>query len=402
MDRIYDAVLREHLANHRQMLFLSGPRQVGKTTIAQTAPRPRGRHRYFNWDVPEDRAMVLGGLTRIAAACRLDEVGEDPAILVFDEIHKYPRWKGWLKGLFDAYQTRCRIVATGSARLDLYRRSGESLAGRYFAWRVHPLSLREIKDAAVSSSLIRPPVPCSQTEWESLMRFGGFPEPYLKRSDSFRRQWQRTREEMILRQDVRDLTSIREMTQLELLHVSLREQAGGLVNYTHLASRLQASVDSVRRWCDTLAAFYLVFFVRPWSRNVARSLLKEPKVYLWDWSRIEDPGRRYENLVASHLLKAVHFWTDAGLGDFSLHFLRDKEKREVDFLVARDREPWFLVEAKLGAGGALSPALGHFARQLNVRHAFEAAANLDYVDRDVFTEKSPVRVPARTLLAQLV
>lgn len=402
VDRLYDAVLEEHLAHHRQMLFLSGPRQVGMTTVARTSERSKKFSYYFNWDVPEDRAIVLGGLERIRAHCGLDEISEQPRLLILDEIHKYPRWKSWLKGLFDAFQDRCRILATGSARLDVYRRGGDSLSGRYFSWRIHPLSVREIWDPSPPPDLHRPPVSISEDAWEGLLRWGGFPEPFLKGSDSFWRRWRRTREEMVLRQDIRDLTSIRELTQLELLATALRERAGGLVNYSHLANHLQASVDSIRRWCETLAGFYSVFFLRPWSRNVTRSLLKEPKVYLWDWSVIEDPGRRFENLVASHLLKAVHFWTDAGLGDFSLHFVRDKEKREVDFLVVRDRRPWLLVEAKLSASGPLSPALEVFRRQLQTPHAFEVVADLEYVDRDLFEERTPLRVPAKTLLSQLV
>ena len=198
------------------------------------------------------------------------------------------------------------------------------------------------------------------------------------------------------------LTAIREITQIQLLALMLQERAAQLINHSALSNRVQVSLDTVLRWCDTLDAFYYCFFVRPYSRNVTRSLIKEPKVYLWDWSLAEDPGARWENLVASHLFKAVQFWNDSGRGDFALHFLRDKEQREVDFLVVRDRKPWFLVEVKTSDHEGLSPSLRHFQEQLKAPHAFQVIALMEYIDLDCFQERGPIKVPLATFLSQLV
>jgi predicted AAA+ superfamily ATPase len=160
-------------------------------------------------------------------------------------------------------------------------------------------------------------------------------------------------------------------------------------------------VDTIRRWVEVLKSFYYCFSLQPWSKNIARSLLKEPKLYLWDWSLIEDEGHRHENLVASHLLKAIHFWTDQGLGDFGLHYLRTKDQHEVDFLVTKDKEPWFLVEVKTKAKG-LSSALFRFQEETKAPHAFQLAFDLPFVAKNCFEEKGPILVPAQTFLSQLI
>jgi len=174
------------------------------------------------------------------------------------------------------------------------------------------------------------------------------------------------------------------------------------MNYSSLAKNTQVSVDTARRWVSALESLYYCFTLRPWSVNVPKSLRKQPKVYLWDWSVIRDPGARRENLVAAHLLKAVHWWTDTGLGTYALFYLRDKAKREVDFLVTRDRRPWFMVEVKSSSATSISPSLHYFTETLGVSHAFQLTFDLEYQDVDCFSVRKPVIVSAESFLSQLV
>jgi uncharacterized protein len=198
---------------------------------------------------------------------------------------------------------------------------------------------------------------------------GGFPEPYVRDDSRFSLRWQRMRAEQLVRGDVRDLTRIQELDQLALLVRLLASRSGAQLNYSALANEVRTSIDTVRRWIDALSALYHGFIVRPWFRNVARSLRKEPKWYLRDWSTVVDPGARSETFIACHLLKAVQVWEDLGLGSFQLYYLRDKDQREADFLVVRDDKPWFVVEVKTGED-RLSPTLAHFQSQIGAKHAF--------------------------------
>jgi hypothetical protein len=400
MKRIYEAALAEHLGSLRQMVFLTGPRQVGKTTVGLALVDPG---RYVNWDKQSDRAVILKGPDAAATLLQLNQLSETPPVAVFDEIHKYAKWKNFLKGFFDEYGSRLRIIVTGSSRLDLYRRGGDSLMGRYFPYRMHPLSVAELERVNFSETGIQPPQKPAPDALPHLLHYGGFPEPFLKADKRFSTRWKRLRGEQLVREDIRDLTRIQEIGQLEMLMDALVSQAGQLVNYSTLAGRINTSVDTIRRWLKALQSFYFCFEVRPWSRNVAKSLRKQPKVYLWDWSLVSEVGgARYENLVASHLLKSVHWWTDRGLGNFGLYFLRDKAGREVDFLVVKDNMPWFLVEAKTSSARDIHPALAHFQHQTGARHAFQVVFQLPYVARNCFEFGAPVIVPAATFLSQLV
>jgi predicted AAA+ superfamily ATPase len=321
---------------------------------------------------------------------------------VLDELHKRPAWKDWLKGLFDAWERQVHIVVSGSARLGIFRSGGDSLVGRYFPYRMHQLSLAELLQPAPRTAAIGPPLADRLDELHALVRWGGFPEPLERASTRFWNRWRRARTMQLLRDDLRDLTRVHDVAQVQLLAEAVRRTVGTTTSYTWFARQVSASVDSARRWLEVLGALYHVFPVHPWYHNVPRSLRKEPKWYLWDWSHVPGSGPAAENLVACALLKAVHFWTDHGLGDYRLWFIRDKQKREVDFLVSRDGEPWFLVEVKTSGGASLSPALGIFQRVTGASHAFQVAMDLEPVSRDCFAETRPVIVPAATFLSQLV
>jgi uncharacterized protein len=396
LNRIYDSVLAEHLLENRQMVFLSGPRQVGKTTES----RQVGDF-YLDWDNRNHQSIILKGPDAVAEHCQLHVASEKPVIIVFDELHKFSRWKNFLKGFFDTYETRCRIVVTGSARLDVYRRGGDSLMGRYFPYRLHPFSVAELLRVKSGDGLISPPVPLPDDIWNDLLRYGGFPEPFLKKSDRFATRWRTLRNERLFKEDLKDLTRVQELSLLEILARILADHSGEQLIFSNLAGDVQVAPNTLKAWVNTLVSTYYGFLVRPWFKNVPKALRKEPKWYLRDWSGINDPGSRTETFAACHLLKAVEYWTDMGFGNFELRYLRDKQKREVDFLVVRDDQPWFLVEVKQSET-SLSPALKHFQQQTGAKHAFQMVMDLPYAAIDCFDYTSPVVVPARTLLSQLI
>ncbi len=379
------------------MAFVSGPRQVGKTTTCKGAASDV---RYFNWDDEADRRLIVSGARNVVEHLELARLGKGKRVVVFDELHKYSRWKTFLKGLFDKHADALSIVVTGSARLDVYRRGGDSLMGRYFLYRMHPLSEGELLRPQAPSTPVATPRRLSPAKLRNLWTYGGFPEPYSRADKRFSTRWQSLRTEQLVREDLRDLTRIQELDQLEVLVKVLQASSSMQVSYSALAQQVNVSVDTARRWIATLTSLHHGFLVRPWFRNVKKSLRKEPKYYLRDWSRVDDPGARAETYVACHLYKAAQMWQDSGFGTFELHYLRDKNKREVDFVVVRDDEPWFLVEVK-ASDSTLSPSLGYFQQQLSAPHAFQVVMDLPYVDEDAFSREQPTIVPARTLLSQL-
>jgi hypothetical protein len=273
--------------------------------------------------------------------------------------------------------------------------------GRYFLFHMHPLGVAELVRPRPPQAPVSPPEPIPEAEFQALLDHGGCPEPFLTRETSFTLRWRSLRRDQLLREDARDIANIQDVPRLEILAQVLAERSGSQLVYGNLAPMIGASLDTVRRWVDVLGLLQHGFLIRPWFRNVSRSLRKEPKFYLRDWSGIADPGARAETLVACHLLKAVDGWNDLGLGQFELRYLRDKEKREVDFAVIRDGKPWFLAEVK-AADAPLSPALARFQAQTGAAHAFQVALDLPYEEADCFSRREPVIVPARTLLSQLM
>ena len=276
--------------------------------------------------------------------------------------------------------------------------------GRYFHYRMHPFSIAELlhRELPDPARIIRPPRKPPETDMEALWQFGGFPEPFLKRDARFSRRWQSLRLDQLVREDIRDLTQVQQLGQIEAFVHILVERSGQQLVYSNLARQIRVSVDTARRWIDLLCSLHLGFLIRPWHRNVSRSLRKEPKWYLRDWAQARDRGKRAETFVACHLLKAVEAWTDLGLGKFELGYIRDKNKREVDFIVTRDDTPWFLVEVKHGQA-PLSEALTYFRQQLGAPHAFQVTLDMPYVKADCFAKPgAPLIVPARTFLSQLL
>jgi predicted AAA+ superfamily ATPase len=394
--RLYDRVLQDHFAKHRQMAFVSGPRQVGKTTTC----RMEGTD-YLNWDNSDDRRILVRGPAAVSDRLQLQRLRSGPPIVVFDELHKDKRWKTFLKGFFDVYGERTRIIVTGSSRLDIFRRGSDSLMGRYFLFRMHPFSVAEIVDINLPRNVVRTPSPAAETDWAALWEHGGFPEPFLRRDRRFTNRWRSLRGDQLTREDVREVAQIEALGRLETFTDVLAERSGQQLIYAHLANEVGITIDTVTRWIDILQRLHFGFVVRPWFANIAKSLRKEPKWFLRDWSGIENTGQRAETFVACHLLKAVEGWTDLGLGTFELRYLRDKLKREVDFLIVRDRKPWCLVEVK-ASETKLSESLAYFQKALRAPHALQAVIDLPFVQADCFKLSQPSVVPARTFLSQLL
>lgn len=371
----------------KKMVFLSGPRQVGKTTLAKACLAGEA-DRYFNWDNRDDRRRILtAGWPAV------------PATVVFDELHKYRKWKGWLKGEYDVHGERIRFLITGSARLDLYRKDGDSLQGRYHAHRLHGFSVGEVLHSTVEltpGEAISFPEVSQPDLMTSLFHYGSFPEPFLKQNERLLRRWRRERMDRFFREDVRELENVRDLSSMELLADLLDERVGSPLSLHSLRKDLEVSHRAVTHWVGILERLYFCFRIPPFSRGTASSLKKAPKLYLWDWTMIKDPGARFENLVACHLLKMKHALEDQEGYDIGLHYLRDTAKREVDFLVLHEGKPWFAVECKT-SGRSAHPALNYFGERLSIPFLYQV--NLEGRD-DVLDGRIRV-MPAAKFLGAL-
>ena len=335
----------------QKIALMSGPRQCGKTTLAKMLLRGRKVGVYRNWDQLEFRREWA----RSPSAVIPPPSGKEVPLVILDEIHKDRRWKRNLKGVFDTLEAPCDILVTGSAHLAVYMKGSDSLLGRYMRFRLHPFSVGELQgpdvlepDEAMDALFgrRRRPTKALRGSLEALMAYGPFPEPLLAQEVRRARLWRRNREELVIREDLRDLSRLPELGRVEMMTALLPERVGAPFSLASVGRDIEASVHTVKRWLDYLKQLYYLFEVKPYSRSIPRSLRREGKIYLWDYAGIPDTAARFENLVACHLLKACHFWTDTGHGQFDLHYLRDKEKREIDFLIVRDGRPWLPVEVK--------------------------------------------------------
>lgn len=374
MRRYLEDTLRSDLG--KKMVFLSGPRQVGKTTLARTIMADTPRAQYLNWDVSADRRVLLAQSWSPRAG-----------LLVLDEVHKMRQWKPYLKGVFDGRPDGQAILVTGSARMDTFRQSGESLAGRYFALRLHPISVAEWCRSAGASP---------EQALERVLERGGFPEPFLAGEAADAERWRRLYLEGLVREDILEFSRIHEIRAMRLFVDLLRERVGSPLSLASLARDLQISPTTAGKFLDILEALYIVFVVRPYHANIARAILKEPKVYFLDTGLVSGEGARFENACAAMLLKHVHYLQDVAGRRVSLHYIRDKDGREVDFVVCENDAPIGLAECKL-ADAAVTPFLAAVAQRFPAAGAVQLVRDLRQAE-----QRGPVAVePAARWLAEL-
>jgi len=322
MKRLIEPYIRKDLAS--KIILISGPRQCGKTTLSKQLVADFD---YFNFDVAPDRV-----------ALKKMEWDRNKQLIIFDELHKMKNWKKWLKGVYDKEGIPPSLLVTGSSKLDTYRKVGDSLAGRYFQFRLHPFDLNEVMSFSDKSS---------NEIFDTLFTIGGFPEPFLQADLSYYKRWQKTHVDIILRQDLIDEYAVRDIKAIETLIYLLQERVGSSVSYAQLGRDLERDPKTIKRWLTMLENLYIIFKVTPYHKNIARSLLKEPKYYFYDNGRvIGDNGAKLENLVACALIKRLNFITDTQGTETKLQYLRTKDGKELDFLIISDRKPVKAIEVK--------------------------------------------------------
>lgn len=331
----------------KKMVFLGGPRQVGKTTLAQhLITNYVDEHpAYLNWDSDEHKMKI-----------KQRQWPKNEPLIVLDEIHKFKNWRNMVKGFYDTLKNTHSFLITGSARLDHFRKGGDSLLGRYHYYRLHPYSLPELKYQPGCT--------------EHLFKFGGFPEPYTMADDRNLRRWHNQRLQRLIRTDLRDWEDVKDLDKIYALAEELPNRVGSPLSINSLANDIEADFKTIKRWLGILSSLYYSYQISPFGSAKIRAVKKEQKLFLWDWSQIESPGIRFENMVASHLLKYCHFQEDVEGYNMELRFLRDTDKREVDFVVLKNDKPLFAVECKHGEK-SVSPHLFYFRDRTKIPHFYQ-------------------------------
>jgi hypothetical protein len=322
---ITDAVLKDL---EKKIVIISGPRQCGKTTLAKNLTNS---FQYFNYDISEDRSIFLKKTWN-----------RDVDLIIFDELHKMPKWKSWLKGIYDSDEKNPNILVTGSAKLDTFKKVGESLAGRHFYFRLHPFDIKELSQTKINLS--------PDTIMERLMNVSGYPEPFLTNDMREYKRWRQSHIDLILRQDLIDIQVIRDIRTMELLIELLRSKVGSPLSINSLANDLQKDHKTIQRWLDLLEEVYIIFKISSYSKDIARSVKKEPKYYFYDTAYVNgDESIKLENLVACSLLKESHYQQDVHGKSYTLNFLKVKGGREIDFLLKSNdvENKSIMIEVKL-------------------------------------------------------
>lgn len=352
----------------KNLILVSGPRQAGKTTFAKDIASKEPVSLYFNYDIPANKARLLTNPTFFE---EVDRKKGDLPLIILDEIHKYVDWKNYLKGIYDGYADEFRFLVTGSGRLELSRKKGDALAGRYLHFHLYPFTIGEIFASSMGMENINilTDIPeqnaIAQEAWETMFHVSGFPEPFLKGTKLKYRRWAKSYHSRVIRDDIRDEFAVRQVDTMEALYFLLSECVGNPFSSSNHARTLKVSHKTVSSWITVFERFFLVFKIRPYSKRISRSLVKEPKLYFYDYCRVRDEALRFENMVAVELNRAVTLWNDFGLGEYELWYLRNKEKEEVDFLITENANPLFMIEAKL-LDTTISPHLVKFQNILRI------------------------------------
>jgi predicted AAA+ superfamily ATPase len=333
----------------RKMVFIGGPRQVGKTTLSlqYLSPSSPKNPQYLNWDRMADRKLILN-----------EQIPLEDEVTVLDEIHKYKNWRNLMKGLFDKFHEDHQFIVTGSAQLDYFRKGGDSLLGRYRYLRLHPFSLYELSKTP------------NQNDLNTLLKFGGFPEPLFQQNENEHRIWQNERMNKVVYEDLRDLQNVKEISTLLLLAEVLPSKVGSPLSLKNLSEDLQISQPTADKWINLLCHMYYCYKIAPFGSSKIRAVKKLQKIYLWDWSQVEEIGFRFENLVASHLLKYCHFIQDTEGHIMELRYLRDTDGREIDFVVLKNKKPIFAVECKSG-DRELSKHISYFKERTQIPEFYQ-------------------------------
>jgi uncharacterized protein len=343
----------------RQMRFIVGPRQAGKTTLAKfKLKNEQSDELYYLWDLRSVKDRYRDNELFFTADSIPDS--KKKKWICFDEIHKYPEWKNILKAVFDQTQDYYNFIITGSAKLNLIKKVGDSLAGRYFTFHLYPLVLSEICDSTQqvkvpknAENFIFSGLEKSDNNNDSincLLEYNGFPEPFLSQNKRFLRKWQNDYIEAVIKEDIAVLTKVAEREKIFDLYNILPEMVGSIISESSLASHIHASSPTINNYLKKLEDFYLAFSINPYSKNIKRSLLRARKYYLFDWGKVLDSGARFENFLACELKARTSLWNDATGENYKLFYVRDKQKKETDFLIVKGTTPWLLIESKLSDG----------------------------------------------------
>lgn len=351
-NRYLSAQILKDLEN--KMVFLGGPRQVGKTTLSLDLFSKKS---YLNWDSFEDREKILNFEL------------PNSKTWIFDEIHKYKKWRNYLKGLYDKNEDQ-QILVTGSARLDFYRYSGDSLQGRYHYLRLHPLSLDELNSYQFS-------------DFESLFELGGFPEPFFKGNKVEAQRWSKEYRSRILKDDISSIETIKDLGSAELLLMRLPQLVGSPLSINNLSEDVQISFKTIKRWLDIYERFYAIYRLSPFGSSKIKAVKKEQKHYHYDWTLIKDKGLRFENVIANHLLKRIHFTEDTQGREIELRYFKDNEQREVDFVVTEDNLPVLFIETKF-VDTTISPHLKFLKKKFPEVRSYQLTYNSkkDFISQD--------------------
>ena len=376
LNRYLESCITQDL--QKKMVFVSGPRQSGKTTMAMQLLRQIHpefpTHRYMNWDAAEDRENIIR-----------ERFPADAGLLILDEIHKYSRWRQVIKGLYDKRKDELQILVTGSGRLDYYRHGGDSLQGRYHSYRLHPFSFCEIKHQ-------------SEISLTDLFKYGGFPEPLVDSSERESRRWSREYRSRVINDDLSTIEKVNDVSLLEHLVIRLPSLVGSPLSINSVRQDLQVSHQSISRWINMLENLFMIFRVFPFGAPKIRAVKKEAKHYHFDWTIVEEESYRFENMVACHLLKWCHFRQDYEGLDTELRYFRDIDRREVDFVIMENQKPIFFIECKLKSKD-VSPSL----RYLKQRFPETDAKQITFHGEDDYINKDGIHVcPASDFLSELI
>lgn len=357
----------------KKIVLLVGPRQSGKTYLAKDIAKSFENSTYLNYDQMLDR-KIIDNQTWL----------KKTDLLILDELHKMPNWKNYLKGVFDTKPETMRVLVTGSARLDTYDRIGDSLAGRYFRHRLLPLSLAELKQSSEHLDL------------DKLMERGGFPEPYFAQDKLEADRWRLQYINSLLSTDIFEIETIHNLKGMRLVFDLLRNRVGSPVSYQSLSEDVGVSPVTIKKYIQILESIYVIFTITPYSRNIARSLLKEPKIYFFDTSLVQgDTGIILENLVAVSLLKSIYARVDNLAEDCTLNYLRTKEGNEVDFAIVNNNKVESILEVKLSEQ-PLSKSLRMFYEKYNY-----PAIQLAHYTRNEYTDNCIEKLNAQKYLSSL-